>query len=365
MAIRIGSWGLPELGLTEAAAGFLSGGKTTDLSNAITNNYSHGGASGGWDAPVTTPKQSVPYASKSTPTPAPSVPTSTPPVSGNSGGPDMNQMINDMYSPAFNALSAIEASQPGLQQTAVSGLENQKSAMQQAYDAMHDKTQTLLGNQATDLFNSQRSGDAANVKQYNAAQQQANSLYGRSSSTGGAVSEIILSEFLRNGGNLRASYASGQKIVQQSQREQDSDFSNKTLQLQKDFGQAVKEVNDTFSQRLQEISLKKATLEQEKTAMRMDALQSAINDAKALEQYKTKAMFDLGVWNTQRQAELGQNQAYLDDLTAKVAAEMKMRESQMQDVTNNSISYNAPTQAPLNFTNPGANYKDPFANLLT
>lgn len=35
MALRIGSWGLPEFGLTEKAAGFLSGGRTTDLGNAI------------------------------------------------------------------------------------------------------------------------------------------------------------------------------------------------------------------------------------------------------------------------------------------------------------------------------------------
>lgn len=34
-----GSWGLPDFGLTERAAGFLSGGKTTDLSNALTGNY--------------------------------------------------------------------------------------------------------------------------------------------------------------------------------------------------------------------------------------------------------------------------------------------------------------------------------------
>lgn len=89
---RPGSWfGAPELGLTERAAGTLSGGKTTDLSSAITRNYAQSPESGQTLGATNQPNQSFPIASNPGTVP-PGSATSTVPSGGGTGDSRFTQL---------------------------------------------------------------------------------------------------------------------------------------------------------------------------------------------------------------------------------------------------------------------------------
>ena len=111
--------------------------------------------------------------------------------------------------------------------------------------------------------------------------------------------------------------------------------------------------------------MRKADLETNKTAMRIEALQSAVQRAQQLDDYKQKTMFDLGVWNLERKTELGQSQAYLDDLTSKVAAELKSRQLDMTNTPQMSFLNNGvSTNNSIYKSKYGQNVDDPYSGLL-
>lgn len=286
---------------------------------------------------------------------------------GSSGGEDISGMINEMYGPAMSALQQVEAYQPTIRDTALSGLQNQKSAYQQTLDMLKKQGIDMLGSQSQDLLYSQQKAEAKSLRDLNAAQQQNQARFGggTTSSTSNAVSEILLGEFLRNGGDIRTAYANGQKVIFQKQRENQEKYDADVQNLEKDFQQGVKEINDNFQTRLQEISMKKAEIEANKTAQRIQALQESVASARTLEEYKAKKMFDLGVWDMERKAELGQKQAWLDDFTAKIAGEMAAKKNEMSSTANTSfLSYNSPNQTYSTYKQPNRNITDEYQQLF-
>ncbi len=391
--IHAGSWGgLPDLGLTE----LLTSNRTVQGGSDIIPNQQN------WETSYGVMPPSSPTPTGNTPT---NIPTTTQPAatggvnqgnllqyfpgyagwnpdaawadyqstggagkggttSGGGGGPSMDELINSMYAPAMDVYNQMTAAQTGYQSTALSGLQNSKSALQQAYDLAKQRGQTLIGNQQQDLATSQRQAESKALRDYKAAQQQNQARFGGAlSGTSNAVSEIILGEFLRSGGDLREAYANGQKVIFQKDREMTDEYNLKTTSLEKDYQQGIKEINDDFQQKLSDIQLRKAGLEADKTAQRVDAMRNAIASARDLEnRYKT-SVWDLGQWNIMRKAELGQSQQYLDDITAKVAAEMKLRQQEMsQTVGSSFLSYN-PSQSTQSIFRPQTNARDPYEAL--
>lgn len=153
----IGSWGLPDFGITEWAANKLSGGKTTDLSNAILGKPQAAGQVAG----ATT------GAPRSVPSKAPSSPGTPPPSSGSSGGSggsapvqsaqtapssggggraiteqeaekngwDVNNLPNGFYIPGRGGGGGIDGAADSQKQAAAAAAEARRVAAQAKYEA--------------------------------------------------------------------------------------------------------------------------------------------------------------------------------------------------------------------------------------
>lgn len=272
--------------------------------------------------------------------------------------------FESIYAPERAALNEL-TNVVGLQRdTALSGLEQQKGSIKSAYEQAFGDARSVLGDQNVSLAQSQRSLQSEAVRQANAAQQQARSLYGNASSAGGALSEIIMQEFARTTGGLREKFTAGQLAIQREEQLTQRNYLTAIQEVDDKFLQGTKEINTEAAARLAEINMKKAELESSKQSMRQQILMDSVNNARTLQQYKTKALFDVGVWKVQRDEELGKANATLNQIVAQVKADVAARNQSMtSDVSNSMLNWQ-----PQNYANQmirsTTRDDDPYKSLL-
>ena len=250
---HIGSWGTPEFGITEKINDLLGygrdasggsglvadAGQTVNQDNNIQWNALQSYMPGTAPTPVSTPRVQSPspvpvntntgggggFDMKYYPgwgyTEALADWNATGGAKANQGGgqPDYSALIEQMYGPAFNSLTSLEGVVGQQRDVATSGIQQQAGEQKSAFEQALMASRQMLGNQVDELSSSLRKGESSNLRNYKGALQQMASRFGAQSSTGVAASEIILSEFLRSGGDIRESYAAGQKVIQQKGRE--------------------------------------------------------------------------------------------------------------------------------------------------
>lgn len=279
-----GSWGLPELGITEKiqqifkpnAAYSYEGG-----SNLIGNTP---------QAPVYSPQ--VPYGPQPAPAgyypqPQPATPTSkksNPQPPGSDGGgyqpPSIDPIleeINRMYDPIMSHLSSAESRLRGELPGALSRVEDQFGTAKQTLDT--GKTQTsrqISESEEQARARTQAAQDAARrlFQELNIGAQQR---FGGSSSAGEAWSELANREMMRNMGDINMQANETFRTIARQKVELEENHNNALMQLEQQKRDAIANIEKEFNDRIQDINRMRAESESAKSQMRVDALRDYRN----------------------------------------------------------------------------------------
>jgi len=280
---------------------------------------------------------------------------------GVQGEPD----ISSIYQPQMQALDALIPFLDAQKQNEMGALSGEYDSSKSAYEQAYSRAKQQLGEQNITLDQSLQDSENKMRRDYLSSQQSVNARFG-DSGAGRAASEVILGEFLRGGGDVRESYASGQRYIIQQQRQTEEDFQNKIDGLEKSKIQAVKDIDLEYNERLHEINMRKADIESNKNAARIEALRAAVERARAIEDQSRQKLYDIASWNLERKAELGQSQKFLDDLTAEVMSDLMSRKQGMSDTATGSFLSDgvAPVRQNINYRKPNTTSEDAYSDLF-
>lgn len=336
--VHQGSWGiLPDLGLTERAARKVSSGQTTDLGNAITGSYAQTPPQDGG------PTRTDLYSTSRSNTPQQQFSNQLPSQpqqqqqqaqqsSGNfmdyyggwnqdqamadfrgAFGGDINRLrqargfgstnsnpweneISNAYGPALSALNDLERM---LGQNKTENLSGVGLTYGEGQAAIGNEQKELEGNLSTQNQNLEtglQSALAEAVRYYNGLKQQSMARFGQGSSTGGAVSELAYQEFLRNSGKLQNSFAQGSAQLAQEGVKLQNYISTKLSSLDQWKREAVSRINENFSNQIAQIGARRGEIEVNKTNAKLQALQTAMQNAKNVEAVERDWKQKLGLW---------------------------------------------------------------------
>ncbi len=203
---------------------------------------------------------------------------------GGAGGGSIEDLISSAYAPALQALTGIES---GLQGSKTSALENVTADYGQGQKTITGEQKELedaLASQGQQLEKSGQSAYSEAIRNLNSLFQTMASRFGAGSSTGGASSEIIGQEFLRNQGNMRQQLESGRQSIASEGTKVKNYIGDKMGQLDSWKRDAVQKINDNFQSQMSEIALRRGEIEANKTNARIAALQNAVDQARQVEQ---------------------------------------------------------------------------------
>ena len=282
---------------------------------------------------------------------------------------EMNALIDNAYSSTLDAYGGVEKMYKEQATEANKGIDEQAALSKSAYQNALDQAKGVYSTQKEDLNAEQLGMKSAGIRQYNAMQQQGMSTYGRGSSVGGALSELVSQEYLRTQGDLNQKYVGAVKVIQKAEQDATTQFTMAVQDLEQKIVQARRDIGTNLQTMLGEISLKKAALEDEKRMMRLNALQTAMANAQQLEADRQSKLFDLGLWKLQRDEELGKANKTLDALAQTTNTSIGSAKTSMNSTLSNFAAKGISTQNnnvsnPLAYQNP-KNVYDPYAGLLT
>lgn len=301
--MAIGSWGLPEFGATEWLAKKFSGGATTDLSDAITRNYSTPAQT---PPPTYTPPTtsstsgSRAYSTPNTAIPTAPAPQSSLPTPQSNNNYDLQGAINSIYNPQYESLNAKAALLPGQQKLEEDQLANQYNDLNQMVTNQVNQTKTDIGNQTTALDEGKRNAYGESLRQFNLLQQQNQSRFGGGTGAGNFISDLLNQEFMRANGNREVAYTSSIKAL--------SDLSNKTmelanqeyLRLEKEKGLMQRSIAEEFKSRLDAIEADKRMLDSAKASMKEQAVRDAIANQQSVQNAFLQHSYDLELWQAEQ-----------------------------------------------------------------
>lgn len=217
------------------------------------------------------------------PTPAP---TPTAPSGGNGGGPnpqDLAQQISDLYQPALDTLTQAEGAINQGYNTDVTNLNSSVSNLQ---DKTNTESAQLLGEQDTSqaAYNKTlQSAYAQAVRDYNALQQQGRARFGAGNSAGQAVGELAQQEYFRQQGNLNDKQTTGDLQFAAQRAKINTYIKQKFDDLDLYKQQALGELKKNLNSDLLSIAQRRGDIEANKTKDRINALQNAVAQTQAIQ----------------------------------------------------------------------------------
>lgn len=203
---------------------------------------------------------------------------------GGFGYEDQSGMISEMYEPFMQELNKITGF---IDQNKINQLGNIDQDYLGTKGLISQEETDLLGNissQGESLEKGERSAYADAVRAYNNLIQQGLSRYGTGSSAGGAISELVGQEFMRNVGKMKDTVLEGKNQLAVEGTKVKSYVSQKMVDLDKWKRDAVTLVNENFQNKMYEIAMRKGELEANKTRDKIALLQQTIDGARAIQQ---------------------------------------------------------------------------------
>ncbi len=247
-----------------------------------------------------------------------------------SSAPSGQDPFAELYQSSISALTDAEKMFQGQAEEARKGVTEQAGLARSAYEEALAKSKEAYTTQREDLTNEERMLQAESIRAYNNLKQSYMNRFGGGSSTGAALADLVGQQFIRSSGQLREKYLSGVKVLQAAERDAFTNFNQAVQTLEQSIVQSNREINANLATELQNISMQKAGLEDNKRAMREEAMRTAMANAQQLQATREQKIFDLGLWKLQRDEEIGKGSAFLDDLASEVASSMKSQKYAMQ-----------------------------------
>lgn len=284
---HIGSWGLPDYGVTEKISDFLGFTRTPTGGSSIF------GADPSWSTltpqplmstqPVLGASTQYPMSTQKTPIPTPTSTQQTPQPTGGDGGyqpPSIDPIleeINRMYDPIMSHLSSAESRLRSELPGALSRIEDQFGTAKQTLDTGKTQTSRQIGESEEQArARTQAAQDAARrlFQELNIGAQQR---FGGSSSAGEAWSELANREMMRNMGDINMQANETFRTIARQKVELEENHNNALMQLEQQKRDAIANIEKEFNDRIQDINRMRAESESAKSQMRVDALRDYRN----------------------------------------------------------------------------------------
>lgn len=359
---RIGSWGLPEFGVTEASAAGLSGGATTDLSNAITGQYPQasateadgggGGGSAGGDETVNTTGGTGGQ------------------VPGGAASQDPNTAVwaeidniyNSMMGLAGQKESQLRANQPTIE----SDIQGQYNASLASGLAEKNAGERSIAQEETAAGQTKENALSAGKRLYNELSMAGQARFGGASSAGQAYSELTGREYQRGQADIYTKYQTAKSKITDLKANLTERWTAFTQNLDAQKKAAISEARRYFQDKLGEIDNLRTEAATNKSQMRLEVLQTLRNQIYEINLATTQTLA-----TAQQQAQQAAQQlSALESSADNIVSSAQQSSGQLASTTtaNPSTAYNiggttaAPTQS---YTGIASTKKyDEFGNLI-
>lgn len=297
MAIRLGSWGTPELGITEWIGGMMGNPRTaqggSNLIGGGTATYSNNGNTYSANPPA--PQQGVSRSNTQSASVlgASKVNTgggsggggqSAPQQSNGGGGGEPSINLDEIYNPIFDAYNQTEGALSQGRDAELGNLTSTEANESAKYNK--EKGQLLDQNQQnqTTFEDSVKSALAEAVRYYNALQQRRGAMFGAFSSAGQALADIGNQEVARQTGNIK-NQETKQLAVFANDRTKIGDYiQGKFDELGNWKKDAEAKIRSNFTAQLASLNQQRAATQAQKAQQKIAIVQDAIAQARALEQ---------------------------------------------------------------------------------
>jgi len=198
------------------------------------------------------------------------------------GQQDDSQLISNMYAPALSALDQV-----------MQNLQSSQTESTGMISDMYGSSLQNIGNEQKDLESglqlqenrlntgAMNANDQAH-RDYNALTRLGQNEYGRGSSAGGAIAELVAKEYMRTGGQMRQQVQQGLEQLGLESQKLKTYISDKKIALDNWKMQAMKDINDTFKNGMNDIALRRGDIEANKTRDKMTLLQAAKDRVQAI-----------------------------------------------------------------------------------
>lgn len=354
--IHIGSWGLPDVGLTEAIGGLFGqqnnqqGGSNLVPDNiqsaaskaasyvpgynAITNgakivspsivNGVNKGVSGilgtstqnnggGGNPPQQQNQGLVDALIKKGYNPQDAKNAATGPNAGNlakeylgTQQSDYDSQISSAYQPFIDTLNQFAGQLGGLRDSALNNVQQSWNEGQQTIGNEKGELQAGLDSQTSSLKQNFSSAADEARRYYNALKQQALSLYGTGSSAGSGVGELATQQYLRNQGQLQNNLSAGLQSLGQEGIKLNNYISEKKTNLDSWLRDAQQQISDNYTSKIAEVNQQRGMAEANKTNAKLAILQQSIQANQQLQQAQQGFMQNLASWTVQQAQSVAQ-----------------------------------------------------------
>ena len=288
MALQIGSWGTPELGITEAIGRFLGspttsqGGSDLDRSSrAVAPSYTPPPT-----GPVSGPIYNGPQSRRTTTNTGGSVPgTSTAsPISSPSApsGPS-DQELNEAYDPIFSYLNQAEDSLRSMYPQAQQDIQGQYGVSQNTLDTSRGQNITALTGNEQKVQQTKEDAMSQARRLYNELLGGYNQRFGGATSAGEAARTLAGNEAQRTMGGVNRDFGNNMATIQQKKVEVEQGYQSGLMQLQQTRDAALNQAHRDFQQKLSDITRERATTANDKSIRKILALQEMRNQAYNIE----------------------------------------------------------------------------------
>lgn len=238
---------------------------------------------------------------------------------GQAGDANWGGQIDELYSPYMSALEQAAVGAESSKGAQLGGIEDQYGTNQAAIGQEEGQIKSEYDLQNQNLNESERGAYAQSLRAFNNLLQQAQALYGQGASTGGAISDLVRQEFMRTIGQQKNTLQQGQNQIGQEMMKLKSYVGQKKDQLDLWKRQAVTQINQNFSEKLQEINLRKADVEANKTRDKIAAVRDTVDRIRQIEDQDKAFQQQLNMFAMEQQSRTN-NRGYM---TADVAGQIQ------------------------------------------
>lgn len=302
---------LPEFGLSEG----LAGGRTANtgmtpqsqaygfnpaptLLGPSTRNSNYN-VYGGTTAPVN-PLNPVYNA------PAPGVNTSTAPT-GNAptGGSSYQEPdFNSIYAPVFQSFDQQQAAQEQAYQQGLASIDAQATLAKKDLELAKSQAQTTLGNQTTEVGQTQQSALSQARQLFNELSQSNQARFGASSGTGPAAQEILSRATAQQMGGVNQAYTNQISQIRQQENRLNEFSSQELNRINSETSDKKVQAFQNYNQALVSIGANRAMAESDKAAKIAQVRENYNAFLRELEAKTYDYQIQLKIWNEEQKARL-------------------------------------------------------------
>ncbi|EKE05636.1 MAG: hypothetical protein ACD_19C00187G0024 [uncultured bacterium] len=331
MGINIGSWGTPELGISEWIGDKLGFGRDAKGGSGLVADAGQTANQNNniqWNAlqsyPADQKKVVTPRTGTGTVPVTQQVPTNTQPVNTGSGSNIDSQMMQELqnqYDSQMGILNQAGSNLATSRQTQLSGLETGASQYDRSMSSALEQALASTKGQMETTESSRQKALSENRRNLVNAQQSILSKYGTASSTGPALGELAMQSFYSTQGSIFEKGQAALNSIFKVENEANETYRLAKTKIGEELAQGKKTIEDDYMSKILQIESQKVQVGNYKSEVKMQLWNQAKQRTEQLADRAREQAFSLETWKAERLAETTGSTSYVNDLIKKLATQ--------------------------------------------